>query len=299
MKLDGIAAFAAIVEAGSVSGAARALNLPKSVVSERLKELERSLGAHLIHRTTRKLAVTAEGDAFFERAGRILREADDARTEIAESRGHLTGPLRISAPVSFGTLHLGRALYPFLRAHPGIQLSLDLDDRFVDVAAGGYDAVIRHGAVADARVIVKRLAASRRYLVASAAYLKKHGAPGTLVELERHMAILYANRESDWRFKVAGKGFVVVRPVRHLRVNNGLIQRDAALAGLGITLLPAFIVGSEISRGTLRIVDVGAATDSADIFVAYPVGKRSSAKVRALVSALEASIGLIRSAWEV
>jgi len=297
MKLEGIAAFAAIVEAGSVSGAARALNLPKSVVSERLKELERSLGAQLVHRTTRKLAITAEGDAFFERAGRILREADEAREEIIENRGLLAGPLRVSAPVSFGTLHLGRALYPFLHANPGIQLSLDLDDRFVDVAAGGYDAVIRHGAVADARVIVKRLAASRRYLVASAAYLKKHGAPGTLVELERHMAILYANRQSDWRFKVAGKGFVVVRPPRHLRVNNGLIQRDAALAGLGITLLPAFIVGSEISRGTLKVLDVGAATDSADIFVAYPAGQRSSAKVRALVAALKASIDIIASAW--
>ncbi len=237
MKLEGIAAFTAIVEAGSVSGAARALNLPKSVVSERLKELERSLGAQLIHRTTRTLAVTAEGNAFFERAGRILRETDEARAEIVENRGLLAGPLRVSAPVSFGTLHLGRALYPFLRANPGIQLSLDLDDRFVDVAAGGYDAVIRHGAVADARVIVKRLAASKRYLVASPAYLKKHGAPGRLAELERHMAILYANRQSDWRFKVAGKGFVVVRPARHLRVNNGLIQRDAALAGLGGALV--------------------------------------------------------------
>ncbi len=298
MKLEGIAAFAAIVEAGSVSGAARALNLPKSVVSERLKELERSLGAHLVHRTTRRLAVTAEGNAFFERAGRILREAEDARTEIEESRGHLAGPLRISAPVSFGTLHLGRALYPFLRANPGIQLSLDLDDRFVDVTAGGYDAVIRHGAVADARVIVKRLAASRRYLVASPAYLKKHGTPGTLAELEQHHAILYANRESDWRFKTARKDFVVVRPARHLRVNNGLIMRDAALAGLGITLLPTFIVAPEIARGTLKIVDVRAATEGADIFVAYPVGRRSSAKLRALVAALTASIGPMASAWE-
>jgi DNA-binding transcriptional LysR family regulator len=299
MKLEGIAAFAAIVEAGSVSGAARALDLPKSVVSERLKELERSLGAHLIHRTTRKLAVTAEGNAFFERAARILHEADAARGEIAENRGRLTGALRISAPVSFGALHLGRALYPFLRDNPGIQLSLDLDDRFVDVAAGAYDAVIRHGAVADERVIVKRLAASKRYLVASPAYLKKHGVPGTWAELEQHMAILYANRDSDWRFKAAGKGFVVVRPRRHLRVNNGLIMRDAAMAGLGITLLPTFIAGPEISRGALKIVDVRAATDGADIFVAYPAGKRSSAKVRALVSALEASIGLMSSAWEV
>jgi DNA-binding transcriptional LysR family regulator len=297
MKLEGIAAFAAIVEAGSVSGAARAMNLPKSVVSERLKELERSLGAHLVHRTTRRLAVTAEGNAFFERAGRILREAEEARTEIQENRGRLTGPLRLSAPVSFGTLYLGRALYPFLRAHPDIQLSLDLDDRFVDVAAGGYDAVIRHGTVADARVIVKRLAASRRYLVASPAYLKAHGVPGSLAELEQHMAILYANRESDWRFRTARKGSIVVRPARHLRVNHGLIMRDAALAGLGIALLPAFIVGPEITRGALKVIDLHAATDSADVFVAYPVGRRSSAKVRALVAALATSIAAVASSW--
>jgi DNA-binding transcriptional LysR family regulator len=284
MRLEGIATFVAIVEAGSLSAAGRQLNVSRSVVSERLKELERSLGASLVRRTTRKFAVTAEGDAFIERARRILREAAEARSEIAERRGSLAGPLRISAPVSFGTLHLGRALYPFLLANPGIQLTLDLDDRFVDVVASGYDAVIRHGKVVDARVIVKRIAASRRHLVASPAYLKRHGVPRTVADLEGHAAILYANRDTDWRFK-AGKNFVVVRPGRYLLVNNGLIMRDAALAGLGITLLPDFISGPEIARGTLRIVDVGATSEAADIFVAYPAG-RASAKVRAMVEAL-------------
>ena len=284
MKLEGIATFVAIVEAGSVSGAGRRLNLSKSVVSERLKELERSLGASLIQRTTRRLAVTSEGNAFVERARRILREAADARSDIAERGGSLAGPLRISAPVSFGTLHLGRALYPFLLANPGIQLTLDLDDRFVDVAAGGYDAVIRHGKVADARVIAKRIAASPRHLVASPGYLKRHGAPRTVADLERHAAILYSNRDTDWRFKV-GKDFVVVRPERYVLVNNGLIMRDAAVAGVGITLLPAFLTGPEIAKGALRILDVGAAPESADLFVAYPAA-RASAKVRAMVEAL-------------
>lgn len=296
MKLDGIAAFAAVADSGSVSRAARTLNVSKSVVSERLKELERSLGAQLVQRTTRRLTITAEGEAFLQRAGRILHEAAEARSEIAEGRGRLAGPLRISAPVSFGTLHLGRALYPFLQANPGIQLTLDLDDRFVDVAADGYDAVIRHGAVADARIIVKRLAASKRYLVASPAYLKKAGTPRTTAELERHMAILYAHRESDWRFRVGRAGVVVVRPERYLRVNHGLIMRDAALAGLGIALLPTFLTGPEIARGSLRIVDVGAAADAADIFVAYPVGRGSSAKVRALVDALRASLAKLAEA---
>src|SRR5258708_1349061 len=290
MKLEGIAAFLAIVEAGSVSGAARELNLSKSVVSERLTELERSLSAHLIQRTTRKLSITAEGEAFLERARRILQEAADAKSEIAERCGQLAGPLRISAPVSFGTLHLGGALHPFLLANPGIQLTLDLDDRFVDVAADGYDAVIRHGSVADARVIAKRIATSKRHLVASPAYLKKHGLPRTPDELEGHTAILYANRDADWRLKAA-RGSVVVRPTRFFRVNNGLVMRDAAVAGVGIALLPTFLVGPEIARGTLKTVDVGAATESADIFVAYPTARGASAKVRALIEALKGAFG--------
>src|SRR5258708_7459373 len=211
MKLDGIAAFVAIVEAGSVSGAGRELNVSKSVVSERLTELERSLGAHLVQPTTPKLSITAEGDAFLARARRILNEAAEARSEILEGRGQLAGPLRISAPVSFGTLHLGRALHPFLLSNPGIQLTLDLDDRFVDVAADGFDAVIRHGNVADARVIARRIATSKRHLVASPAYLRKHGVPRTPAELEGHMAVLYSNRDADCPFKVP-QAFAVSLP---------------------------------------------------------------------------------------
>src|SRR5258708_20508166 len=122
MKLEGIAAFLAIVEAGSVSGAGRELNLSKSVVSERLTELERSLGAQLIQRTTRKLSITAEGNAFLDRARRILQEMADARTEVAARRGHLAGPLRISAPVGFASRHLGPSPPPFLLPHPAILL---------------------------------------------------------------------------------------------------------------------------------------------------------------------------------
>jgi len=290
MKLEGIAAFVAVAEEHSVSGAARKLNISKSVVSERLKELERELGAHLVQRTTRRLTITAEGSSFLERAHRILREAADARAEIAEGRGRLAGALRISAPVSFGTLHLGRILYPFLHAHPDIQLTLELDDRFVDVVAGGYDAVIRHGTVADERVIVKRVAASKRYLVASPEYLARHGVPKNVGDLDRHAAIFYAYRDADWRFKAKGRS-VVVRPARQLRLNNGLIMRDAALAGLGIALLPTWLAGREVARGELRVIEVGAAADNADVFIAYPIGRGSSAKVRALVDALKAGIG--------
>jgi DNA-binding transcriptional LysR family regulator len=290
MKLDGIAAFVAVADAGSISEAARRLGLSKSVVSERLMELERSLGARLLQRTTRKVSVTEDGLAFLERARRIVRETVDAAADLAERRGALVGPLRISAPVSFGILHLGPALYPFLDENPGIELTLDLEDRFVDVAADGYDAVIRHGAVRDNRLIVKRLASSRRLLVASPAYLAEHGTPESLAALDSRSAILYMNRDADWRF-TGSEGSTVIRPRRSLRVNNGLIMRDAVVAGLGIALLPTFMIHTELANGALRIIDLGVEAESAEIYVAYPRDQGVSAKVRALTECLRRSFG--------
>jgi DNA-binding transcriptional LysR family regulator len=290
LKLDGISAFVAVAEAGSISEAARRIGLAKSVVSERLFELERELGARLLQRTTRKMSLTEDGLVFLTRARRIIQEASEGAAELAERRGELLGPLRISAPVTFGTLHLGPALYGFLRANPRIELVLELDDRFVDVAADGFDAVVRHGPVADQHLIVKRLASSRRVLVASPAYLQEHGIPRTPAELEEHLAILYVNREADWRF-VAADGDTVVRPRRCLRVNNGLIMRDAALAGLGITLLPLFTIHRELASAALTRIDLGIAAEGAEIFLAHPAEHGTSAKLRALTEWLRQAFG--------
>jgi DNA-binding transcriptional LysR family regulator len=194
LKLESVAAFVSIVEAGSIAGAARRLGISKSVVSERLSELERVLGTRFVQRTTRRLSLTQDGKAFYGRARQILRDVDSAAAEVAERRGTLIGPLRISAPVSFGHLHLGPALFGLLAKYPGIELTLELDDRFVDVLAEGYDAVVRHGPVDDKRLIVKHLTASRRVLVASPDYFKRHGKPGSLQELERHRGVIYTNR---------------------------------------------------------------------------------------------------------
>lgn len=139
------------------------------MVSERLKELERSLGVTLVRRTTRNVSVTLEGRTFAERARRIVQEVAEASAEISERRGELSGPLRVAAPVSFGILHLGPALYGFLARHPKVELTLDVDDRLVNMVGDGYDAIVRHGPMVDEQVIVKRLAVSRRSLVASPA----------------------------------------------------------------------------------------------------------------------------------
>ena len=264
--------------------------MAKSVVSERLSELERVLGAKLIQRTTRKLSLTENGLTFLPRAQRILREADEAAAELAARSGRLAGPLKISAPVGFGVLHLAAALTKFLKENRDINVTLDLDDRFVDAAAGGFDAVLRHGAIGDSRLMARRLASSRRLLVASPDYLAREGRPESLTDLERHAAILYSMRESDWRF-LKGQGWSVVRPRPALRVNNGLVMREAAEAGLGIALLPTFFVHDAIASGSLVQIDIGEAAEGAELFIAYPRDHGASAKIRALADSLKRTFG--------
>ncbi len=291
MKLDGIASFVAVAESGSISEAARRLRLSKSVVSERLAELERSLGAGLLHRTTRKLTLTEDGTAFLERAHRIVLEIEAATSDMAERRGTISGPLRISAPVTFGRMHLGPALYPFLADHPDLQLTLDLDDRRVDAAADGYDAVVRNGPIADSRLMAWRLAPSRRVLVASPAYLRDNGKPASIEELEQHRGIFYTNRgAADWRFPSIG-GTVVVRGKMGLGLNNGDMLRDAAIAGLGIALIPMFIVGAEVAAGKLETIDIGVQPELEFIHIAHPDGRRPSVKLRAVADHLRAAFG--------
>jgi len=291
LKLDGIATFVAVAEAGSISEAARRLGLSKSVVSDRLVELERSLGVRLVHRSTRRLSLTEDGITFRERASRIAQEVEEAMAEMAQRSGALVGPLRISAPVTLGRMHLGPAVYPFLARHPGIELTLDLDDRRVDVSAEGYDAVVRHGPILDSRLVAWRLAPSRRVLVASPDYLTRHGTPGTVGDLEGHRGIFYTNRGvDDWRFP-RPDGATIVRGRTALRVNNGDMMRDAALSGIGIALLPTFIVGPDIADGRLQVVDVGIRPAPEFIYVAHLEGRRPSAKLRAFAECLREAFG--------
>jgi DNA-binding transcriptional LysR family regulator len=290
MKLDGIVAFVATADAGSISAAARRLALAKSVVSERLAELERTLGVTLIQRTTRKLSLTNGGQIFLPRAQRILRETEEGAAELAASSGKLKGPLRLSAPVGFGVLHLGPALASFLQKYPEVDVSLELDDNFVDAASGGFDAVLRHGAIGDGRLIARRLATSRRLLVASPAYLETAGTPASLTELERHRGILYANRAGDWRFATP-TGWSVVRPRAALRVNNGVVMRDAAAQGLGIALLPTFFIHEAVANGSLVEIDIGMPAEGAELFLTYPRDHGAAAKIRAFGDSLRRSFG--------
>jgi DNA-binding transcriptional LysR family regulator len=291
MKLDGMIAFVTVAEAGSISEASRRLGLSKSVVSERLAQLERGLGARLLHRTTRKLSLTEDGTAFLERAAEVVRMIDAAAAELAERRGTLAGPLRLSAPVTFGRMHLGPALYPFLARHPRIELTLELDDRRVDAAADGFDAVIRHGPIAESRLTAWRLAPSRRVLVAAPSYLAAHGTPRSAGELAGHRGIFYTNRgAADWRLHGSG-GSPIGRAEIALRVNNGDMMRDAAIAGLGIALLPLWLAGASIAAGELTAIEIGARAADEFIYIAHPDGRQPSAKLRALAAGLRERFG--------
>lgn len=291
IRIEGIEAFVAAVDSGSISGAARQLRLSKSVVSERLAELERSLGSRLLRRSTRELNLTEDGVAFLPRARRITGDIAEARADIAERRGTLSGPLRLAAPVTFGRMHLGPALYPFLREHPEIELTLDLDDRRIDLTSSGHDAAIRHGPIDDTRLVVWKLAPSRRVLTASADYLARYGTPTALEELSRHRGIFYTNRGiGDWRFETAD-GAVSVHARTSLGVNNGDMMRDAAIAGLGLAMLPAFIAGPAVKAGALIVVPLDFAPAAEFVFLAHAQGREPSVKLRSLVEHLRKSFG--------
>jgi DNA-binding transcriptional LysR family regulator len=189
--------------------------------------------------------------------GRIVRDVEEAVADMAERRGSLSGPLRISAPVTFGRMHLGPALFPFLARHPKLEMTLELDDRRVDAASEGFDAVIRHGPILDSRLVVWRIATSRRVLVASPDYLARAGVPTSIEQLRTHRGIFYTNRGiDDWRFE-GPDGAVKVRARIGLRVNNGDLLRDAAVAGLGIAFLPTFIASDAIKANSLKVIDLG------------------------------------------
>jgi len=290
MTLDGLVAFIAVANTGSFSEAARQLRLSKSTISERLTELERALGASLLQRNSRQLALTADGTAFLDRAKRIVAEADRAAEELAQRRGEIAGPLRISAPRGFGDTHLGPALYSFMERFPEVTITAELDDRVGD-AAGGYDAIIRIAPGEMPKMPTETLTVSRRTLVAAPAYLAHFGRPQTIEDLARHKAIHYMDRNpDDWNFKT-GNESIVARVAPRLRVTSCLAMRDAAIAGLGIASLPTFHSHEALRSGALEIIDIGADPDLTPISIAYQNGAPPSARLTALIDHLKRAFG--------
>lgn len=287
-RLEEMATFVRVVEAGSLTGAARRLEVAKSAVSRRLAELEGRLGVQLLRRTTRTLHLTDAGHAFYQRCVRILADVDEAELAVSDVHGRLAGQLRVAAPLSFGIAHLQPAVEAFLAEHPDVRFDLDLDDRQVDLMAENFDLGIRIAPLADSSLVARRLATVEHVVCASPDYLARHGTPATPAELAEHDCLTYANApESDAWHCTDAQGREQRIPVRsRLRANNGDLLREAAVAGLGVVFQPRFIVHRALAEGELVPVLTDCDWSRVDAWALYPQTRHLSARVRAFVDFL-------------
>jgi len=286
MQLEDMRIFVATVDARSFTAAANRLQLSKQFVSRRVAALEDSLGARLLVRNTRKLAVTDLGYEFYERARRILAEVSDAEQAMSARRAEPRGLLRVSVPMSFGMIHLSPLVAEFLRAHPDVRFDLQLSDRVADVVGEGFDMAVRIGTLADSTLVAQKLGEVRLVACCSPGYKRRRRAPATPADLERHACLLYGEEgRSGWEFVVddARRMFDVRGP---LRVNNGEVIRDAAIAGLGIARLPEFIVADALASGKLVEVLEDYSSSSFALYVVYPQHRQSSVTIRAFTQFL-------------
>lgn len=290
-SVDQLLAYVDVVDSGSISEAARRLGLAKSVVSKRLRDLEGVLKVQLLHRSTRKVTPTEAGLTLYDHAKQVL-QALNAMEEVADT-GRLRGRLRIAAPMTFGTLYLAPSLYRFLARHPDLELSLDLDDRYVDLT--GYDLGVRIGRLKDSSLVARKLAESERVVVCSPAYAEAHGTPGTLAELKDHAIIGYANVTASeiWAFESRDQGqepnAIVVRA--KIAANNGEAMRDAAIAGFGIAILPMFIVADALRSGALIPLLPDERPVPSTVYAVYAPTAHVQRRVRAVIDHLREEFG--------
>lgn len=282
-----MAAFVAVVDAGSFVGAVDTLRISKAAVSRQVDALEQRIGVRLLHRTTRRLSLTEEGRLFYQRARDILEAIDAAEAE-ANSRTQTPGGLvRVNVPLSFGMSHLAPLWGDFLAAYPQIDLDVTLNDRVVDLVDEGYDLAVRISSLPDSSMVCRKLAATEMLVCASPGYLARHGTPTHPQELTRHqvLAYTYLSGRDEWRFS-GPDGEVLVRTHPRTYSNNGDTCRAIALRDGGIILQPSFMIGEDLKRGDLvrlipeyRSVELG-------IYAVYPSRKQLPLKVRCLIDFL-------------
>ncbi|MDX1539833.1 MAG: LysR family transcriptional regulator [Geminicoccaceae bacterium] len=283
--------FVEAVDSGSFSAAGRRLGLAPSSIARGIGALEDQLGTRLLNRTTRKLSLTEAGRVYHEHSRRILAEIEEARLSVANLEAAPRGLLRISVPVVFGRLHVAPALPAFLRTYPDVQIDLGMTDSYVDLVEEGIDVAVRIGSLQDSSLVARKLAPTRRVLCASPVYFQRHGRPGTPAELKEHNCLFYkfSGGRAVWRFRDA-TGDHAIEIDGSLRTNNADALRTAALAGVGIVVLPLFMIGPDIKRGALEVifpeVEFAQASLDADIWAVYPYGRHLSPKVRAFVDFL-------------
>lgn len=279
--------FVQVVDARSFIGAAETLEMSKAAVSRYVGELESRLAVRLLHRTTRKLSLTEEGELFYLRCKDILSGVEAAESEITLRTGEAIGLLRVSAPVSFGILHLGDVWAQFKARHPKVTFDVTLTDRMVDIVEDGFDLAVRISRLQNSSLISRQLASTRMVACASPQYLAKHGKPEHPSEFGAHSVIAYSHwgTHDEWEFE-GPEGQVKVRTNPCIRTNSGDICRAGALAHEGIILAPTFLVGSDLQSGALielcpqyRAMELG-------IYAVYGSRKHVAPKVRLLIDFL-------------
>lgn len=282
MQLEDLRIFIEVADAGGISSAALRLGISKSMVSRRITQLEAELGAQLLARTTRGIALTEAGVTFREHAARISTELDVAKETMLPA-GELRGRLRIAVPLSFGPTHFAPVLSQMARRHPQLHISSSYTDRFVDLVGEGFDCAIRVGHLQDSNLVARRVGPLFGKLVASPAYVEAHGAPVTPDEIVNHQVVM---REAEtWQFMDADK-IVLVRPQGRFVADNGVSLVAAALEGIGVAYLPEPLVADHISSGALVPIMTGYPVPPAAIFVVRPPGRYPTRKVRILTEML-------------
>ena len=284
------ALFAKIMEAGSLSAAARRLSISPAMVSKRLARLEERLGVRLVNRTTRKLALTTPGERFHDDVTAILRSIEEAENRLIGVRDEPSGLLRVSAPTSFGRLHIAPQLHRFLAAYPKIDLEFDLSDKKLDLYSGRIDLAVRITSEIPASVEAHRLAPNRRVLCASPAYLERHGAPRSLDEL-RHHKLLAADGQLPWEL-AKGERLRLVDGTSHVRTNSSEIVRELALCGVGLALRSLWDIDRALQAGHLvPVLPEWGAPAKLFIYALHPKTPRLQAATAAFVEFLKEILG--------
>jgi len=283
--LPALATFARIVSAGSLSAAARELDLSLAVVSKRLAQLEANLGVRLLQRTTRRQTLTDEGTVFHTHVLRILAEVEDAETLIAQRRGKVSGLLRVTAPAHFGRKWMAPLAAEFHTCHPQLTVQLDLDDAVVDLVADGFDIAVRVGSLVDSSLTARELAANYRVLCASPTYVKHRGAPKRPADLTQHSCIVIGDQpHTEWRF--GGAADITVRVSGGLLTNDGMAATAWALEGAGIVLKSIWDVGDDLASGRLVRILPAYSIPAAPLHAIYPNKQHLAPRVRLFVAFL-------------
>ncbi|MBO9195974.1 LysR family transcriptional regulator [Rhizobium sp. 16-449-1b] len=292
-RFVGLSVFVAAVDKGSLAAAARAHGITPAMAGKHLAAIEAQLGVRLLQRTTRKLHLTDIGRDYYQRSSLILDALDEADRNAAQRQDQPHGTLRVSAPTTFGALHLGEPVAEYTRRYPNVSVEMSLEDRYVDLIEGGFDMAIRIGTLPDSSLISRKFGESGMAACAAPSYLDKHGRPKEPADLRRHdrLAFSKATSEGDWSFTDRkGKTETVSGPTR-LKADNMQMLLAAALNGGGVVYGPTFVLGEHISSGALEQVLPDYTTESLGVHALYPSSRMLGTKVRCFVDILEEKFG--------